>query len=136
LVHLWSHFVSAVSTEVRSSPDRLIRAICKILVSRISIWDGNCLEFQSEPYWSMSAVEILAVIQSLNSNFCCVEQKCIVAWSLRRLIMISVYKPILASSSPSYSKEDSGDATLLSICVEDVISFLISTISMVSNLFT
>jgi hypothetical protein len=129
IIHLWPHFVGALTSNARLSSERLIKAISKILVSRISMCDATCLTFQSKPYWSLTAPEILALIQSFsNSNFCCVEQKCIVAWSLRRIITVSVYKN--NTSATSSMIKDAHEA-ISSVCVEDIIHFLSDSINMV-----
>lgn len=138
LVHLWPHFVSAVSSNARFSSERLIKAASKILVSRLSMCDATCLTFQNEPYWVLNALEILALIQSAsNSNFVCVQQKCIVAWSLRRIITASVYTNDSIISAPDSVINDAHEA-ISSICDEDIISFLIDSVSTVmeSNRYT
>jgi hypothetical protein len=131
MIHLWPHFVSAVTTHSKFSSERLIKAVCKILVSRISMCDATCLTFQSKPYWSLNSLEILSLIQSSsNSSFSCVERKCIVAWSLRRIITLSVYHNGTRTCPPNSVIEVSHEA-ISSICVEDIIFFLSDVINMV-----
>jgi len=128
LAHLWPHFVSIVSTDARASPEKLVRAVSKILASRISICDAKILGcFDSAPFWSMNAIEIFAVV---DAPIYCVQQKCIIVCSLRRFITASVYKNASADAVADVSVKEADD-TMSSIINEQTVSFLIETVNSV-----